>query len=78
MTEAQITPGGEKGAWLLKADGKVLRLTVAAEGAGSWSFKREDIERTAGRHAVTRLALALDEPAKTVNVTTTFRPEPAP
>ena len=78
MTEAPITPGGEKGAWLLKAGGKVLRLTVAAEGAGAWSFKREDIERTVGGHAVTRLALTLDEPAKSVKVTTVFRPETAP
>ena len=77
MTEASITPGGEKGAWLLKAGGKVLRLTVAAEGAGAWSFKREDIERTVVGHAVTRLALTFDEPAKAVKVTTVFRPETA-
>ena len=77
MTEASITPGGEKGAWLLKADGNVLRLTVAAEGADAWSFKREDLERTVGNQAVTRLALTLDKPAKTVKVTTVFRPEAA-
>ena len=77
MTEASITPGGEKGAWLLKSDGKVLRLTVAAEGAGAWSFRREDLERTVGNQAVTRLALTLDKPAKTVKVTTVFRPEAA-
>ena len=75
MTESQITSDGEKGAWLLKADGKVLRLTVAAEGTDAWSFKREDIERTVGRQAVTRLALTLDEPAKAVKVTMVFRPE---
>ena len=77
MTEASITPGGEKGAWLLKSDGKVLRLTVAAEGADAWSFKREDLERTVGNQAVTRFALTLDKPAKTVKVTTVFRPEAA-
>ena len=58
-----------------KADGKVLRLTVAAEGADAWSFKREDLERTVGNQAVTRLALTLDKPAKKVKVTTAFRPE---
>ena len=40
-------------------------------------IKREDLERTVGNQAVTRLALTLDKPAKTVKVTTVFRPEAA-